>query len=118
VAQEYPIRVLSHRRAGETAVESVRGLWPLLLTAIASACIAYLAFFASGVNGLMQLAVFTISGLLVAGFSTRYLLPRVLPERFRVAADTPALGWIWNWLDGPPRPRWLSQASLVLAARL
>ncbi|WP_153023056.1 MMPL family transporter, partial [Rhodanobacter sp. FW104-R8] len=46
VAQEYPIRVLSHRRAGEDAVASVRTLWPLLLTAIASACIAYLAFYA------------------------------------------------------------------------
>ncbi len=52
VAQEYPIRLLSHRRAGESAVASVRGLWPLLLTAIASACIAYLAFYASGVGGL------------------------------------------------------------------
>src|SRR6185312_15773906 len=70
VAQEYPIRLLSHRRAGEDAVGSVRALWPLLATAIVSAAIAYLAFFASGVNGLRQLAVFTITGLLVAGFST------------------------------------------------
>lgn len=115
VAQEYPIRVLSHRRAGETALESVRGLWPLLLTAIASACIAYLAFFASGVTGLMQLAVFTISGLLVAGFTTRYLLPRVLPERFRDAADTPGLGGIWNWLEALPRPRWLPALLTVMA---
>ena len=71
VAQEYPIRLLSHRRAGEDAVTSVRAFWPLLATAIVSAAIAYLAFFASGVSGLEQLAVFTISGLLVAGSSTR-----------------------------------------------
>jgi predicted exporter len=116
VAQEYPIRLLSHRRAGETALESVRGLWPLLLTAIASACIAYLAFFASGVTGLMQLAVFTISGLLVAGFTTRYLLPRVLPDRFRDAADTPGLEGIWNWLEALPRPRWLPASLTALAA--
>ena len=116
VAQEYPIRLLSHRRAGETALESVRGLWPLLLTAIASACIAYLAFFASGVTGLMQLAVFTISGLLVAGFSTRYLLPRVLPAKFRDAADTPGLGAVWNWLESLPRPRWLPPLLLAIAA--
>lgn len=116
VAQEYPIRLLSHRRAGETALQSVRGLWSLLLTAIASACIAYLAFFASGVNGLMQLAVFTISGLLVAGLSTRYLLPRVLPEKFRDAADTPGLGRVWSWLEALPRPRWLPPSLLVLAA--
>ncbi len=116
VAQEYPIRLLSHRRAGETALESIRELWPLLLTAIASACIAYLAFFASGVTGLMQLAVFTISGLLVAGFSTRYLLPRVLPLKFRDAADTPGLAQAWNWLEALPRPRWLPALLLVIAA--
>lgn len=118
VAQEYPIRVLSHRRVGETALESVRELWPLLLTAIASACIAYLAFFASGVTGLMQLAVFTISGLLVAGFTTRYLLPRVLPVRFRDAADTPGLGRLWDWLEALPRPRWLPAVLTVMAGAM
>ncbi len=107
VAQEYPIRVLSHRRAGEDAVQSVRDLWPLLLTAIASACIAYLAFYASGVNGLEQLAVFTIVGLLVAGLSTRYLLPHLLPRRVR---DVAAMGWLIKarrWVDRLPRPRWV-----------
>lgn len=107
VAQEYPIRLLSHRRAGTTPLESVRGLWPLLLTAIASACIAYLAFYASGVPGLQQLAVFTITGLLVAGFSTRYLLARVLPMRFIDSADAPGLARFRGFLDRLPRPRWL-----------
>jgi predicted exporter len=107
VAQEYPIRVLSHRRAGEDAVQSVRALWPLLLTAIASACIAYLAFYASGVNGLKQLAVFTIVGLLVAGFSTRYLLPHLLPERVRDVADMRWLARARAFVDRLPRPRWI-----------
>ncbi|HEV7778175.1 MAG TPA: MMPL family transporter [Luteibacter sp.] len=117
VAQEYPIRLLSHRRAGETALESVRGLWPLLLTAIASACIAYLAFYASGVGGLKQLAVFTITGLLAAGFTTRYLLPYLLPARVRDVADTPGLGAFRRWLDALPRPRWLP-IPVALAAVL
>ncbi|WP_350016201.1 MMPL family transporter [Rhodanobacter sp. IGA1.0] len=107
VAQEYPIRVLSHRRAGEDAVQSVRALWPLLLTAIASACIAYLAFYASGVNGLKQLAVFTIVGLLVAGFSTRYLLPHLLPRRVRDVADMAWLARARRFVDRLPRPRWI-----------
>ena len=107
VAQEYPIRVLSHRRAGEDAVQSVRALWPLLLTAIASACIAYLAFYASGVNGLQQLAVFTIVGLLVAGFSTRYLLPHLLPRQVRDVADMRWLQRARDWVDQLPRPRWI-----------
>jgi len=107
VAQEYPIRLLSHRRAGEDAVASVRALWPLLATAIVSASIAYLAFFASGVSGLRQLAVFTITGLLVAGFSTRYVLPYVLPSRFRDAADIPAVARALAIIDRVPRPVWL-----------
>ncbi|QNK03256.1 MMPL family transporter [Dyella telluris] len=113
VAQEYPIRVLSHRRADESALQSVRDLWPLLLTAIASACIAYLAFFASGVNGLKQLAVFTVTGLLVAGFSTRYLLPHLLPARVH---DVAGMGWLISarrMVDRLPRPRWV---PLLVAA--
>ncbi|HWU76503.1 MAG TPA: MMPL family transporter [Rhodanobacter sp.] len=119
VAQEYPIRVLSHRRAGEDAVQSMRALWPLLLTAIASACIAYLAFYASGVNGLKQLAVFTIVGLLVAGFSTRYLLPHLLPRRVR---DVAQMGWLIkarDLVDRLPRPRWIPVVvALAIAAML
>ena len=107
VAQEYPIRVLSHRRAGEDAVASVRSLWPLLLTAIASACIAYLAFYASGVAGLQQLAVFTIVGLLVAGFSTRYLLVHLLPRRVHDVADLRWLARARQWVDHLPRPAWV-----------
>ena len=113
VAQEYPIRVLSHRRAGEDAVASVRALWPLLLTAIASACIAYLAFYASGVNGLKQLAVFTIVGLLVAGFSTRYLLPHLLPQRVRDVAAMPWLARARERVDQLPRPRWIPLLVVV-----
>lgn len=118
VAQEYPIRVLSHRRAGESALASARGLWPLLLTAIASACIAYLAFYASGVGGLKQLAVFTIAGLLAAGFSTRYLLPHLLPERARDVAEMPWLARFRDWLDGLPRPRWLPLPVALAAAAM
>ena len=113
VAQEYPIRVLSHRRAGEDAVQSVRALWPLLLTAIASACIAYLAFYASGVNGLKQLAVFTIVGLLVAGFSTRYMLVYLLPRRVRDVADMHWLMVARGWVDRLPRPRWIPAVVAV-----
>jgi predicted exporter len=107
VAQEYPIRLLSHRRAGESAIASVAALWPLLATAIVSAAIAYLAFFASGVPGLEQLATFTITGLLVAGFSTRYLLPYVLPSRFRDAAAIGGVGAALRIIDRVPRPVWL-----------
>lgn len=114
VVQEYPLRLLSHRRPGEDALASIRALWPLLATAIASAAIACLAFFASGVAGLQQLAVFTIAGLLAAGLATRFLLPRVLPGRFADAAATPGLAAFERILARLPRPAWLP--GLLLAA--
>jgi predicted exporter len=115
VAQEYPIRVFSHRRAGSSVADSLAAVWPLLRLAIVSACIAYLAFYASGVSGLQQLATFTIAGLLVAGATTRWLLPALMPERFADVAAAPALQRAQAALDALPRPRWLPWAVLALA---
>ena len=55
-----------------------RGLWPTLATGVASTSIAYFTFLFSGVIGLAQLACFTVTGLAVAGLSTRFLLPALL----------------------------------------
>jgi len=118
VAQEYPIRVFSHRRAGASVAESVAGVWPLLRLAIVSACIAYMTFFASGVAGLQQLAAFTISGLLVAGAATRCLLPAVMPVDFRDVATAGWLQRLQNVLDALPRPRWLPWLVLAIALAL
>ena len=118
VAQEYPIRVFSHRRTDADARTSVREVWPLLRLAIVSACIAYVAFFASGVPGLQQLAVFTITGLLVAGAATRWLLPAVLPVHFRDAAESRGLEPTRAWLAALPRPRWLPWLLFALALAL
>jgi predicted exporter len=115
VAQEYPIRLFSHRRAGASAQESLRGVWPLLRLAIVSACIAYVAFFASGVPGLQQLATFTIVGLLIAGAATRWLLPMVLPVQFRDVAESRWLERFRARLDALPRLRWVPWGLLVLA---
>jgi predicted exporter len=115
VAQEYPIRVFSHRRTGTDAESTVRAVWPLLRLAIVSACIAYLAFLASGVPGLQQLAVFTIVALLVAGVATRWLLPPLLPEKFRDVAGTPIMQHAQRRLAAMPRPRALPWIALALA---
>ncbi|TLY53305.1 MAG: xanthomonadin transporter [Gammaproteobacteria bacterium] len=118
VAQEYPIRLFSHRRAGASAQASLAGVWPLLRLAIVSACIAYLAFYASGVAGLQQLATFTIAGLIVAGAATRWLLPAVLPVQFRDVADAHWLERFRLWLDALPPLRWLPWSVFALALGL
>ena len=116
VAQEYPLRLFSHRRAGVTVAASTATVWPLLQLAIVSACIAYLALVASGVAGLQQLAVFTISGLLIAGAVTRWFLPVAVAPVF---VDVASSSWLERWrgvLARMPRPRWLPWLVLAGAA--
>jgi len=111
VAQDYPIHLFSHQHRGIDARTSVRALWPTLATGVASTCVAYLAFLFSGVRGLAQLSVFTVTGLAVAGLTTRFLLPPLVPGSSRDAADSARLGRIWHAIAGLPRPLWLGVAT-------
>ena len=79
VAQDYPIHLFSHQRAGLSPRQSARELWPTLATGVASTCIAYVTFLVSGVDGLKQLAVFTITGLGDRG--THHTLPVAVADR-------------------------------------
>ncbi len=83
VAQDYPLHLLSHRRADRTAEEVARRLWPTLATGVASTCIAYFTFLFSRVVGLEELACFTVAGLAAAGLTSRFVLPALVdsPKR-------------------------------------
>ncbi len=115
VAQDYPIHFFSHLRPGQSPVASVRALWPTLVTGVLATCIAYATFLFSGVQGLQQLAVFTIAGLGVAAASTRWLLPRLVTPARRDPADSARLARLWRGLANLPRPR-RSLAALAVAA--
>lgn len=124
VAQDYPIHLLSHLNDEERASVSAARIWPTLLTGVASTSIAYIAFYLSGVQGLAQLAVFTVTGLLVAAVCTRWWLPDWVGvpsaatrapwlsalqrhfqywRRLRVfAIALSGLALIWLWTQGGP----------------
>src|SRR5690606_10346743 len=106
VVQDYPIHLFSQQRAGTSPSSTARRIWPTLATGVASTCIAYLTFLASGVDGLQQLAVFTITALAAAAVSTRWLLPALMdPAPARDAANSPALAALWPPISNLPRPR-------------
>ncbi len=115
VAQDYPIHFFSHLRPGHDPREAVRALWPTLVTGVLATCIAYATFLFSGVQGLEQLAVFTIAGLGMAAATTRWLLPRLVTPARRDPAASPRLARLWTWLARLPRPR-RSLAALALVA--
>jgi len=108
------MHLFSHQHAGLDPRDNVRALWPTLATGVVSTCVAYLAFLFSGVRGLAQLSVFTVAGLAVAGLTTRYLLPPLVPQRGRDAAGSALLGRLWNRVAGWPRPVWLGVALATL----
>lgn len=118
VAQDYPIHLFSHQRPGVSPVQTARSVWPTLATGIASTCIAYLAFLTSGVIGLAQLACFTIVGLAVAGLTTRYLLPRLLPATAVDYGDSRFLGRLWNAIARLPQPRYLGWLVAALCVAI
>ena len=112
VAQDYPIHFFSHQRTGVRPWTSVRALWPTLATGVASTCIAYATFFVSGVEGLEQLAVFTIAGLATAALATRFLLPALVDPDLRDPAASPRLERLRARIARVPQPR---LAFVVLA---
>ena len=103
VVQDYPIHLFSHQRAGVSPWASARALWPTLGTGVASTCIAYATFLVSGVDGLQQLAVFTVVGLATAALATRFLLPALIDPSPHDAADSKWLARCWNALARWPR---------------
>jgi len=118
LAQDYPVHLLSHLRRDRSALVEVRRLWPTLATGVGSTCLAYLAFLASGVTGLSQLAAFAISGLLVAAACTRWLLPALLPRPERDVAGSAALGVLHAWVRRLPSLRLLPWMLGIVALPL
>ncbi|MCD9030032.1 MMPL family transporter [Luteimonas sp. BDR2-5] len=115
VVQDYPVHFFSHQRAGLSPWRNVRGLWPALSTGVIATCIAYATFLFSGVDGLRQLAVFTIVALAVAALTTRLLLPALVDPAPPDLAASPRLQRLWQWIEALPRPKW-SLALLAAAA--
>ncbi|MCD0278588.1 MMPL family transporter [Xanthomonas melonis] len=113
VVQDYPIHLFSHQRPGLEPRANARHLWPTLATGVVSTCIAYVTFLFSGVDGLRQLAVFTIAGLATAAITTRWLLPWLIDPAPRDHADSRLLAMLWRGIARLPRPR-ISLAAIAL----
>jgi predicted exporter len=117
VVQDYPIHLFSHQRSELSPWANARAIWPTLAIGVVSTCIAYVTFLASGVDGLEQLAVFTIVGLVTAALATRLLLPALIDPAPLDPARSRRLAALWRQVERVPRPRW-SLLALAIAAVL
>ena len=105
MVQDYPIHFFSHERPGRSSWDNVRALWPTLGTGVIATCIAYLTFLFSGVEGLKQLSVFTITALATAALATRFVLPALVDPATRDFADSRPLARVWAYTRHLPQPR-------------
>lgn len=82
VAVDYPIHLVSQMPESQfRARDHVKRIWPTLRLGVITTVIAYASLIFSDFQGLTQLGVFTVTGLLTAAAVTRWLLPHIIPKR-------------------------------------
>jgi predicted exporter len=67
----------------------VAGFWPTVRLGVLTSIAGFSALLMSGLPGLAQLGLYSIVGLLVAAAVTRFVLPALLPARFRIRDLSP-----------------------------
>ncbi|MFA7633729.1 MAG: MMPL family transporter [Thiohalomonadaceae bacterium] len=78
VAVDYPIHLFSHLQQNSSPQQTLQRIWPTIRLGAASTAVGYLAIATSPFQGLAQLAVFMVSGLLASVLTVRWLLPPLL----------------------------------------
>ncbi|TMH26031.1 MAG: hypothetical protein E6H61_00445 [Betaproteobacteria bacterium] len=80
-AVDYPSYVFTQRKPGESVVEVLARVWPTLRLAVLTTVFGSLALLLSSLQGLSQLGVLSMIGVLAAGLVTRWVLPALAPGR-------------------------------------
>ena len=103
-------------QSGERNDESwVRRFWPTIRLGVLTSICGFATLLLSGFPGLAQLGLYSITGLAVAALVTRFVLPRLLPARFRVRDLTPLGRTLAAAVERAAALRWLL-AVIALAS--
>ena len=84
----------------------IRRFWPTVRLGVLTSIAGFASLLLSGFPGLAQLGLYSIAGLIAAASVTRFVLPHLLPARFRIH-DVSAIGQVlarlarraasWRW---------------------
>lgn len=94
-----------------------RAFWPTVRLGVLTSVCGFASLLLSGFPGLAQLGLFSIAGLATAALVTRYVLPQLIPARWRMRDLRPLGNRLARVAAHAPRLRWPALA-LVLAAAL
>src|SRR5258706_7856762 len=111
-AVDYAIYVQVQRTAAANNARLWRSLWVAVLTSSAG----FVAMMTSGFQGLVELGLFSLAGIVAAALAARFLLPtaaRELPGLSQARPDR--FAWLQTLCDRAPVARWPLLAAAVFA---
>lgn len=93
----------------------IKRFWPTIRLGVLTSIFGFASLLLSGFPGLAQLGAYAIAGLVAAATVTRFVLPHLLPAKFRIH-DVSAIGAVLSrWVRRAAALRWAA-AVLLLAA--
>lgn len=96
----------------------IRQFWPTIRLGVMTSLCGFAALLLSGFPGLAQLGLYSMAGLLAAAIVTRFVLPQLLPENFRIR-DVTATGLLLSGLlRRAAALRWPAAMLLLLACAI
>ncbi|MDB5966127.1 MAG: hypothetical protein JWQ72_2627 [Polaromonas sp.] len=93
-AVDYSIYLFVQSGQGKSEQDRwIKRFWPTIRLGVLTSIAGFASLLLSGFPGLAQLGLYAISGLVTAAVMTRYVLPHLLPDNFRIH-DVSALGLV------------------------
>ena len=93
----------------------IKRFWPTIRLGVLTSIFGFASLLLSGFPGLAQLGLYAIAGLAAAATVTRFVLPHLLPAKFRIH-DVSTIGAVLSvWARRASALRWAA-ALLLLAA--
>ena len=113
-AVDYSIYLFVQSEQGGLGQQNwVARFWPTVRLGVLTSVFGFASLLLSGFPGLAQLGAYAIAGLITAAAVTRYVLPHLLPAKFRIR-DVSAIGAVlYHWVERARRLRWAAAALLL-----
>jgi len=112
---DYAIYLFTQMTPGVPPHRTLDRIWPILRLGVLTSICGFSAMLFSGFNGLAQLGLFSITGLVVAVAVTRWVLPALVPSGFTAAAVSAVAPAVMAAFQRAPLLRYPLLAAVVLA---
>ncbi|MDO8990226.1 MAG: MMPL family transporter [Sideroxyarcus sp.] len=113
---DYGIYLFTQIERNGTPQATLQRIWPTMRLGVLTSICGFSAMLFSGFTGLAQLGLFSITGLVVALGTTRWVLPHLLPQDFYVHTPARLGGVLMALVHRAPRARIVLFALVALSA--